>query len=146
MRCICSVAMVLAFIVIDAIVIDAYAESPEIDRIKAREEESLANDARALNESCGSTINVRLDWSAVPADDLKTYGAEQHCDRALRGIGQVCSDAAGKDAVKKQIRSVVCGFAAKRSVALKDGVLDYKIDFKPLNDGIMVFEYLQGNL
>ena len=75
-----------------------------------------------------------------------TYGAENHCDRALVGIARVCADAAGKGAVKKQIKSVVCGFAGERSVSLKNGALDYKIDFKSFNDGIRVFEYLQNNL
>lgn len=62
------------------------------------------------------------------------------------GIALVCADAAGKGAVKKQIKSVVCGFTGERSVTLKNGALDYKIDFKSFNDGIRVFEYLQNNL
>ena len=44
-----------------------------------------------------------------------------------------------------QIKSVVCGFAGERSVS-RNGVLNYKIDFKSFNDGITVFEYLQNNL
>ena len=75
-----------------------------------------------------------------------TYCAENHCDRALAGTARVCADAAGKGGVKTQIKSVVCGFAGERSVSLRNGVLDYKIDFKSFNDGIKVFEYLQNNL
>jgi hypothetical protein len=59
---------------------------------------------------------------------------------------RVCADEAGKGVVKKQVRSVVCGFAGKRSVSPRNGVLDYKIDFKSFNEGITVFEYLQNNL
>ena len=59
---------------------------------------------------------------------------------------RVCADAAGKGAVKTQIKSVVCGFAGERSVSPRNGVLDYKIDFKSFNDGTTVFEYLQNNL
>ena len=69
--------------------------------------------------------------------------AENQCDRALVGHARVRADAAGKGAVKK---SVVCGFAGERSVSLRNGVLDYKIDFKSFNDGITVFEYLRNNL
>jgi hypothetical protein len=66
----------------------------------------------------------------------------------LEGVEQVCEDRAGKDAVRAQIRRIICGFAAERAVTLKDGVLDYRIDFHTSHGGepSIVLEYLQGNL
>jgi hypothetical protein len=118
----------------------------EFQQLKEREEAFLAMDVRAFNTACASGITVTFDWSGVPEADLVTYGAENHCDRALRGIARVCVDAAGREAVKKQIEAIVCGFSSQRSVSLKDRMLRYEIDFKPHNDGIIVFEYLQNNL
>ena len=128
------------------LVIGARAESEKIKQFKAREEEFLAPDVRALNTACASNITVTFDWSDVVEDNLVAYGAENHCDRALRGIARVCIDAVGKDAVRKHVARVVCGFSSRRSVSLKDRVLRYKIDFKSYNDGITVFEYLQNTL
>ena len=35
----------------------------------------------------------------------------------------------GQDAVRVQIKSVVCDYDAKRSIMLKDGTLEFKSDF-----------------
>ncbi|HKD24585.1 MAG TPA: hypothetical protein VKC66_01525 [Xanthobacteraceae bacterium] len=61
-------------------------------------------------------------------------------------IGRVCVDAAGRNAVKEQVATVICGFAAQRSAVLKDRVLRYKIDFKSYNDALTVLEFMQNNL
>jgi hypothetical protein len=126
--------------------IDARADSEKIRQFKAREEEFLVVDVQRLNKTCASNIIVKFDWSDVPEADLVTYGAENHCDRALDGIERVCADAAGRNAVRKQIATVICGFSPQRSVSLKDRVLRYKIDFKSYNDALTVLEYLQNNL
>ena len=128
------------------LVIGAHAESQDIRERKAWEEKFLVVDAQSLNKTCASSITVRFDWSDVPEADLVTYGAENHCGRALDGIERVCVDAAGRNAVREQIATVICGFARQRSAMLKDRVLRYDIDFKSYNDGLTVLEYLQNNL
>jgi hypothetical protein len=52
----------------------------------------------------------------------------------------------GQDAVKQKIKSITCGFGPERSIALKDGAIDYKIRFRSGNDADYVFEFLQNNL
>ena len=128
------------------LLIGAHAESEKIRQFKAREEEFLAVDVQRLNKTCASSITVKFDWSDVSEVDLVTYGAENHCDRALGGIERVCVDAVGRNAVRKQIATVICGFSPQRSVWLKDRVLRYKIHFKSYNDALSVSEYLQNNL
>jgi hypothetical protein len=128
------------------LVIGAHAAPENIRERKAREEKFLVVDARSLNKTCAANITVRFDWSDVPEADLVTYGAENHCGRALDGIGRVCVDAAGRNAVREQIATVICGFAPLRSALLKDRVLRYNIDFKSYNDALTVLEYLQNNL
>jgi hypothetical protein len=41
---------------------------------------------------------------------------------------------------------VSCGFASSRQVKLKNGTLDYEINFNSTNDADYVFEYLQNQL
>src|SRR4029077_13580897 len=91
------------------LVIGAHAAPENIRERKAREEKFLVVDARSLNKTCASNITVRFDWSDVPEAELVTYGAENHCGRALDGIERVCVDAAGRNAVREQIATVICG-------------------------------------
>jgi hypothetical protein len=128
------------------LVLGAHAEPENISDRKAWEERFLVGDAHRLNNTCASSITVRFDWSDVPEADLITYGASNHCGRALDGIGRVCVDAAGRNAVREQIATVLCGFAPQRSASLKDTVLRYNIDFRSYNDALTVLEYLQNNL
>lgn len=101
----------------------------------------------ALNKSCGSNITVRFDWSAVPEADLVTYGAEKPLrPRWWASRASAPTRPARARSRSRSAWSVVCGFTGERSVTLKNGALDYKIDFKSFNDGIRVFEYLQNNL
>jgi hypothetical protein len=140
MRTTCALASLIL------LVIGAHAEPENISDRKAWEEKFLVGDAQRLNKTCASSITVRFDWSDVPEADLVTYGASNHCGRALDGIGRVCVDAAGRNAVREQIATVICGFAPQRSALLKDRVLRHNIDFRSYNDALTVLEYLQNNL
>jgi hypothetical protein len=115
----------------------------------AGQDKYLADKVPYLNEKCGTNLAVKIDWSTPPApEDRGTYSAYGHCEAALDGVRRVCEmSPAGKDAIKQKIKSVTCGFGPKRSVVLKDGAVDYKVNFKQSsNDADYVFEYLQNNL
>lgn len=127
----------------------AYAQSLKDKEYFASQDKSLAEKVPYTNEKCGTSLAVKFDWSTPPApEDRGTYSAYGHCEPALEGLRRVCEmSQAGKDAVKQKIKSVTCGFGPKRSVVLKDGAIDYKINYKQSsNDADFVFEYLQNNL
>jgi hypothetical protein len=128
----------------------ANAQSLKDKEYFASEEKYLAEkEVPYTNEKCGTNLPVKFDWSTPPAPEDRTkYSAYGHCKAALDGISRVCGmSQAGKDAVKQKIKSVTCGFGPQRSIALKDGAIDYKINFKQSsNDADYVFEYLQNNL
>ena len=130
-----------------ALVAAAQAQAPNIQQRMASETADLIKDAKTTNETCQSSVTATFDWSAAPsADQLMKYSPEGYCGAVLEGMRRVCSDQLGKDAIKKQIRKLTCGFAASRQIELKHGTLDYKIDFNSTNDADFVFEYLQNQL
>jgi hypothetical protein len=122
------------------------AQSLKERQIQARQEAGLAKDVEYTNKTCGSEFAVRFDWSAVPAGALDKFSAEGYCDAALEGIRRVCTDAPGKDAVKQRIKNMTCGFGRERAISLKDGSLDYIINFDSVNDADFVYAYLTNNL
>jgi hypothetical protein len=130
-----------------ALVAAAQAQSPKIQQRMTSETADLIKDVKLTNKACQSSLTATFDWStAPPTDALMKYSSESYCNAALEGIQRVCSDQLGKDAIKKQIKKVACGFATSRQVELKQGTLDYKIDFNSVNDADFVFEYLQNQL
>lgn len=124
----------------------AGAQSLQIRQRMASQEADLVKDAEYTNSSCGTKLAVKFNWAGAPSDDLLKYSSEGFCNAALEGIQRVCRDAAGKDAIKQKVKTVTCGFGASRTIALKNGAIDYKINFSSSNDADFVFEYLQNNL
>jgi hypothetical protein len=123
------------------------AQSLKVKERMAAQEAELQRQVAALNKKCGTNFTARFDWSAAPQTDLFKYSAAGYCDNgALAGIQEVCGHDLGKPAAKDKIKTVICGFGSERTIALKDGVLDYKINFDSSNDFDFVYEYLQNNL
>lgn len=109
-------------------------------------QESISKAAARINDLCRSSIRVRFDWSRIPSVTSRDHVPLGYCEHVLDATERVCIDAAGKDAVRKGITSIVCSFAADRSISLKQGVLEFKSDFKATDDRSFIFEYLQNHL
>jgi hypothetical protein len=140
----CSLAIAAMLAVVGAA--GARAQSLKEKQIQARQEAELAKDVEHTNKTCGSGFTVKFDWAAVPAGALEKFSAEGYCNAALDGVRRVCADAPGKDAVKQSIKSMTCGFGRERAISLKDGSLDYTINFDSVNDADFVYAYLLNNL
>jgi len=126
--------------------LQVHGQSLKLGQIKAQQETLLAKDAADINKACGTSFAVEFDWAAATNADLEHYSASGYCGSALSAVRSICNDVAGSDAVKQKIKRVTCGFAAKRTIALKNGALDYKINFSSFNDFDFVIEYLRNNL
>ncbi len=87
---------------------------------------------------------MKIDRAAAPNASCTTALGllRQRAFRGARHLQQV----AGTDAVKAKIKRITCGFGAKRTIALKNGALDDKINFSSVNDYDFVIEYLRNNL
>jgi hypothetical protein len=127
-------------------------DSLKVYDMKLDQEKDLAGDIKELNKFCESNIDVKLDWTAVPAEwsakpNYSTAAKPRyHCRRALGGIEGICRNAAGRNAVQRQVKSVTCGFGAEPSILLKDGALDIKMNFDEEPDGRFVARYLHDHL
>ena len=113
----------------------------------AEQEKHLAGEVTFTNERCGNALTAKFDWSKPPApEDRKIYSAYGYCSAALEAMRRVCESKAGKEAVQQKIKSLTCRFGPQRTAVLKDGAIDYEVNFNSSNDADYVFEYLQNNL
>jgi hypothetical protein len=115
-------------------------------QIMERAEARLAGLANEMNRECGSSITARFDWSGLLPDMAGDNSPTGWCSSALDGIRDVCADNPGKEAVREKIKTLTCAFGPERSISLKDGVVDFKINFKSSNDAKFVFESLENAL
>jgi hypothetical protein len=114
--------------------------------VKPLEEAALADQMAQTNRQCGTSITATFDWTGVSAQEIKARSPSNYCSHALDAVVRVCGDAAGREAVARQIKRIVCGHADARSISLGHGVLEFKSDFRSSGDRGAVFEYLQNAL
>ncbi|MDL5167416.1 hypothetical protein QSH14_09740 [Proteus faecis] len=110
-------------------------------------EENIQSRVMDLNKSCDTNIKVVFDWPAFSADDLKTIGIDSYCSEGLKGVINTCeSSQIAQETVKEKIENIICSKATPRSIELKDGTLNFGIDFNAANDAKAVQEHLMNNL
>jgi hypothetical protein len=114
--------------------------------LKPREEAALADELAETNRQCGTSIAAKFDWTGVPALAIKLRFPSNYCGHALDAVARVCADGAGREAVEKRVKRIVCGYSGGRSISLEDGVLIFKSDFQSSGDRGAVLEYLQNAL
>jgi pantothenate kinase len=136
----------LSVLLASVAVVGADAQSLKARQRMESEAKDLDADVQRMNETCGTTIAVKFDWAGAVEDKIMEFTPEGYCNAALSAISQTCGDPTGKSAVKEKIKSMTCGFAAERSMTLKDGAADYKINFNSSNDQDYVYSFLQDHL
>jgi hypothetical protein len=125
----------------------AYSQSLKEKQYFADQEGYLAKEEVApTNQKCDIKFDAKFDWPTLPTDH-SGYSPYGYCGSVFEAVRRVCeSTQAGKDAVKQKVKSVICGFGPERTIALKNGVIDYRINFKSSNDADFVYEFLMNNL
>jgi hypothetical protein len=114
--------------------------------LRPLEEAALADQVAQINVRCATSVTAQFDWTGVPAPAIKMRFPSNYCGHALDAVARVCADGAGREAVAKHIKRIVCGHASERSVSLENGVLVFKSDFQSSGDRGAVLEYLQNAL
>jgi len=129
---------------VDHLTVDG--ETLRLRHTRPANEATLATRATHTNELCGSNIVASIDWSGIPAERVKDHSALNYCEHVFDVADRICTNAPGRDAVRQQIRRIRCSYAPTRSFELKDGVFDFKSDFKASDDRSTILEYLQNRL
>ncbi len=110
-------------------------------------EENIQSRVVDLNKSCDANIKVAFDWSAFTAEELKTTGIDGYCSEGLKGVINTCeSSKIAQETVKEKIQNITCSKASPRSIELKDGTLNFGIDFNAANDANAIQTHLMNNL
>ena len=107
----------------------ASAQSLEIRKRQADQEAELARLTALTNKSCGIDLKTTIDTASFNPDEFLQKSVASWCSAALTALENVCSDAAGKQAVAGAVKSLTCSGAPAVSVDLVNGELKYAFPF-----------------
>lgn len=96
---------------------------------EAYQEKKLAEVVKRINQACGTSITVKLDWSKVTDELLKSYSIYGYCENNLDGLRRMCGKDLGKQAVSARVKSVVCRFGTdKHKVRVKGSTVEFDMN------------------
>ncbi|CRL61293.1 hypothetical protein [Proteus vulgaris] len=139
-----NIAVSLSLLLISSSAFSATLAEKELHQ---KFEDNIQSRVVDLNKSCDANIKVAFDWSAFTADDLKTIGVDSYCSEGLKGVINTCeSSKIAQETIKEKIQNITCTKTTPRSIELKEGMLNFGIDFNASNDAKAVQEHLMNNL
>jgi len=126
----------------------AAAQSLEIRKRQAEQEGELSTLVALTNKKCGIELKTTIDTASFNPDEFLQKSVVSWCSAALTALENVCSDAAGKQAVAGAIKSLTCSGAAAVSVELTNGDLKYAFPFSSASNAneLVIRTYLEKHL
>jgi hypothetical protein len=126
----------------------ATAQSLEIRKRQAEQEGELSTLVALTNKKCGIDLKTTIDTASFNADEFLQKSVVSWCSAALTALENVCSDAAGKQAVAGAIKSLTCAGAPAVSVELTNGDLKYAFPFSSASNAneMLIRTYLEKHL
>ena len=107
----------------------ATAQSLEIRKRQAEQETELARLVALTNKTCGIDLKTTIETATYNPDEFLQKSVASWCSAALSALENVCSDAAGKQAVAGAVKTLTCSGAPATSVELTNGDLKYAFPF-----------------
>jgi len=124
---------VLRLLVMSALLLGAAsaatAQSLEIRKRQAEQEAELSRLAALTDKACGIDLKTTIETATFNPDEFMQKSVASWCSAAMTALENVCSDAAGKQAVAGAVKSVTCSGAPAVSVELTNGDLKYAFPF-----------------
>jgi hypothetical protein len=126
----------------------ASAQSLEIRKRQAEQESELSTLVALTNKKCGIDLKTTIDTASFNPDEFLQKSVVSWCSAALTALENVCSDAAGKQAVAGAIKSLTCSGGPAVSVELTNGDLKYAFPFSSASNAneMVIRTYLEKHL
>lgn len=90
---------------------------------EGKQEAQLGEKLERLNKACETKLSIKVNWSSITDDVLKSTSIASYCGNVLDGLRGLCSSKVGKETVAKKVASVDCQFGAALDVTLKGTAL-----------------------
>lgn len=114
------------------------------DREKEMKETNivLENAEKELEQVCGKSIKVSVDWSSISDEVIKDYSVASYCGNASDAVISACGDATKKIWVGESIDLVSCEFSKSLKLKLTNKELIFKTAVDAANQGDFVRQNL----
>ncbi|WP_239469849.1 hypothetical protein [Archangium violaceum] len=112
----------------------------------AQAEEGLAESVKSMNEACGTSVKVTLDWGRISDDLLKKYSIASYCGTPFESLRRLCESAEAKKAIQAQVKEVSCQFGEALKLEVQAGRVGWTTALDASNQEEFATKYFEENL
>jgi hypothetical protein len=113
----------------------------------AQAESGLAESLKAMNEACGSSATVAVDWNSIPDELLKKYSIASYCGAPFESLQRLCGESAeAKKAIQAQVKEVSCRFGDALKLEVQAGRVSWTTSKDAANQEEFATKYFTENL
>ena len=88
-----------------------------------------------------------LETTSFQKSEYSKFDIVDYCNIPIVAVVSICrSNDAYKESVASKIKEIKCSYGSNRAIELKDGVINYTVDFKSTNDFDFARDYLNPKL
>jgi hypothetical protein len=113
---------------------------------EAGNEQTLAEEVKALNEACGTQVTASIDWKSVSDEVIKKYSISSYCSSPLTALRRLCDSAAGKKAIQAKVKKVTCQFGSELKLAIQAGAVSWTTEKDAANQEEFATKFFEKNL
>jgi hypothetical protein len=112
----------------------------------AQAEQALAEPVKSLNEACGSSVGVTVDWASISDELLEKYSISSSCGAPLEALGRLCESAEAKKAIQAQVKELSCRFGDALKLEVQAGRVTWTTAPDIANQEELATKYFEANL
>ncbi|MDY7231416.1 hypothetical protein [Hyalangium rubrum] len=109
-------------------------------------QQSFADELKAMNEACGTKVTASIDWKSVSDDVIKKYSIASYCANPLSSLRGLCDSAAGKKAITAKVKKLTCQFGTELKLAIQEGTVSWTTAPDAANQEEFATKYFEKNL
>ena len=108
--------------------------SAEEKLARAETELSFSKQALDLNQTCGTSLDVSIEWDGFPENHAE-YSVSGYCEAGLDAVSSLCGGENKKAYIADKVTSLQCSYDASRSgtVEVNGGALAFFLEFEESN-------------
>lgn len=112
----------------------------------AHAESGLTELVKAMNEACGSSATVAVDWNSISDAQLKKYSIASYCGAPFESLRRLCESAEAKKAIQAQVKEVSCRFGDALKLEVQAGKVAWMTATEEANQEEFATKYFTENL
>lgn len=108
--------------------------------------EGLAEQVKALNDTCGTKVTATIDWKSVTDDAIKTYSISSYCATPLNALQRLCDTPGAKKIIQAKVKTLACQFGPEMKLDVKAGAVSWTTAVDAANQEEFATKYFEKNL